>query len=61
MKGCCCEGNKVLKELAHMRSVAEKAAKMDDCVYILYKAGDKYLFCKEGEPYNGVLVEYILP
>ena len=58
---CCCEGNKVLKEFIHMRSVAEKAAKMDNAVYILYKDGELYKFCKEGEDYKGELVEYILP
>ena len=41
---CCCEGNKVLRELEHMRSVAEKAAKMDNAVYILYKDGELYKF-----------------
>lgn len=44
-----------------MRSVAEKAAKMDNAVYILYKDGDVYKFCKDGEEYKGKFVEYILP
>lgn len=44
-----------------MRSIAEKAAKMDDCVYILYKKNDVYYFCKEGEKFNGILVEYVFP
>lgn len=61
MKECLCEGNKVLRELEHMRSVAEKAAKMDDSIYILYKHNGVYKFCKEDEEYNGELVEYILP
>lgn len=61
MKTCICEGNKRLKELVHIRSIAEKAAKMDECVYILYKFGDIYRFCKDGERYNGEFVEYILP
>ena len=58
---CGCEGNKDLKILERMRGIAEKAAKMDDCVYILYKKGDVYYFCKEGEEYHGVLVEYVFP
>lgn len=44
-----------------MRGIAEKAAKMDDCVYILYKKDDVYYFCKEDEEYHGVLVEYVFP
>ena len=58
---CGCEGNKDLKILERMRGIAEKAAKMDDCVYILYKKDDVYYFCKEGEEYHGVLVEYVFP
>lgn len=61
MRGCCCEGNKALKELNHMRGVALKAAKMDECVYILYKQGDIYKFCREDEKYNGIFIEYVLP
>ena len=58
---CGCEGNKDLKILERMRGIAEKAAKMDDCVYILYKKDDVYYFCKEGEEYHGFLVEYVFP
>ena len=58
---CGCEGNKDLKSLERVRSIAEKAAKMDDCVYILYKKDDIYYFCKEGESFNGKLIEYIFP
>ena len=58
---CGCEGNKDLKILERMRGIAEKAAKMDDCVYILYKKDDVYYLCKEGEEYHGVLVEYVFP
>lgn len=61
MKNCLCQGNKSMKELEHMRSIAEKAASMDDCVYILYRIGDVYRFCRESEAYNGVFVEYIYP
>lgn len=58
---CGCEGNKDLKSLERMRGIAEKAAKMEDCVYILYKKDDVYYFCKEGEGFNGILVEYVFP
>lgn len=58
---CGCEGNKDLKSLERMRSIAERAAKMEDCVFILYKKDDVYSFCKEGEEYNGDFVEYIFP
>ena len=40
MKNCLCQGNKSMREMEHMRSIAEKAAVMDECVYILYKVGD---------------------
>ena len=44
-----------------MRGIAEKAAKMEDCVFIVYKKDDVYYFCKEGEDYVGDLVEYVFP
>ena len=50
-----------MKSLERVRSIAEKAAKMDDCVYILYKKDDIYYFCKEGESFKGNLIEYIFP
>ena len=34
MKNCLCQGNKSMREMEHMRSIAEKAAVMDECVYI---------------------------
>lgn len=58
---CGCEGNKDLKNLERMRGIAEKAAQMEDCVFIIYKKDDVYYFCKENEHYNGVLVEYVFP
>jgi hypothetical protein len=58
---CCCEGNKDLKSLERMRGIAGKAAKMEDCVFVIYKKDDVYYFCKEGEDYNGVLIEYVFP
>lgn len=58
---CGCEGNRDLKSLERVRGIAEKAAKMEDCVFVLYKKDDVYYFCKEGEEYNGVLVEYVFP
>ena len=61
MKKCFCEGNKALKDLEHIRKIAEKAAKMDNSAYIIYKTGEIYNFCKEGEKFNGILTEYVLP
>lgn len=58
---CGCEGNKDLKNLERVRGIAEKAAKMEDCVFILYKNKDVYSFCKEGEEYNGTFMEYVFP
>lgn len=50
-----------MRELDHMRSIAEKAASMDGRVYILYKVGDTYRFCREDEAYSGVFVEFVFP
>lgn len=61
MKNCLCHGNKLMRELEHMRSLAEKAAFMDGCVYILYRVGDVYRFCREDEAYSGEFVEFIFP
>lgn len=61
MRKCICEGNKALKDLQHMRDLAGKAAKMDNSVYIIYKTGEIYQFCKKGENFNGEMVEYVLP
>lgn len=61
MKNCLCQGNKLMREREHMRSLAEKAAMLDNCAYILYKQGDVFLFCKEGESYKGEFVEYVFP
>lgn len=58
---CGCEGNKDLKNLERVRGIAEKASKMEDSVFIIYKKDDVYYFCKEGEAYNGVMIEYIFP
>lgn len=61
MKNCLCQGNKLMRELEHMRSLAEKAASMDGRVYILYKVGDIYRFCREDEAYSGTFVEFVFP
>ena len=50
-----------MREMEHMRSIAEKAAVMDECVYILYKVGDVYKFCRECENWSGEFVEFIFP
>ena len=50
-----------MREMEHMRSIAEKAASMDECVYILYKVGDVYKFCREGENWSGEFIEFIFP
>lgn len=61
MNRCICEGNKALRELEKVREIALKAAKMDNSMYIIYKNEEIYYFCKKGEQYNGILVEYVLP
>ena len=40
-----------------MRGIAEKAAKMENCVFIIYKRDDVYYFCKEGEEHSGEMIE----
>ena len=50
-----------MKDLERVRGIAEKAAKMEDCAFIVYRKDDAYYFCKEGEGYHGELVEYVLP
>lgn len=61
MKNCLCNGNKVMRELEHMRSLAGKAADLDGCIYILYRIDGVYKFCREDEAYIGDFVEYIFP
>lgn len=61
MKNCLCSGNKVMRELEHMRFLAKKAADLDGCIYILYRIDGVYKFCREDEAYIGELVEYIFP
>lgn len=61
MKLCPCQGNNALKQLERVRSIAEKAARMDNCVYIIYRMEDVYMFCKEGEGFKGTFIEYVFP
>ena len=58
---CCCEGNKDLKNLERIREIAAKAAQMEECVFVVYKRGDVYYFCKEDEEFNGEMIEYVFP
>ncbi len=50
-----------MRELEHMRSVAEKAALLEGCVYVLYRQDDVFRFCRDGEYYAGEFVEYVFP
>lgn len=71
-KPCICEGNKALREIAHMRELARKACALENyglpenapiIVYVLLKKGDTYKFTSE-ENYrvtDGEIVEYIYP
>ena len=60
-KICLCEGNMDMKNLERVRGIAEKAAKMEDYTFIIYRKGDTYYFCKDGEEYDGEMVEYVMP
>ena len=50
--GCACENKKRMADIAKMRSLARKAAKMERKVYILYEKGGVFNFCPRGEMLN---------
>ena len=57
---CGCENRKRMQDLAKVRELAKKAARMEGRVYVLYeKAGGVYGFVAEGEEYEGKLVELV--
>lgn len=56
---CGCENRKRQEDLARMRGLAKKAAKMEGRVYVLYEKGGVFGFAPEGCPYEGKLVEYV--
>lgn len=56
---CGCENRKRQEDLAKMRGLARKAAKMEGRVYVLYEHGGVFGFVPEGCPYEGKLVEYV--
>jgi hypothetical protein len=56
---CWCK-NRDWSTIERIRELAKKSAKMDECVYVLYKKRDgSYGFCKEIDNYLGEFVEYI--
>ena len=58
--GCACENKKRMADIAKMRSLARKAAKMEGKVYILYeKDGVFQFFAREAKMFNGKLIEYV--
>lgn len=57
--GCACENKKRMADIAKMRSLARKAAKMEGKVYILYEKDGVFNFCPRGETFNGKLIEYV--
>ena len=56
---CGCENRKRQEDLAKMRVLARKAAKMEGRVYVLYEKGGVFGFVPDGFPYDGKLVEYV--
>lgn len=57
--GCACENKKRMADIAKMRSLARKAAKMEGKVYILYEKDGVFNFCPRVEMFNGKLIEYV--
>lgn len=59
---CWCESVKRMQDIVLMRKLAQKAAKLDNKVYIIYeKNGGVFDFVPEGEEYKGKLIEYVYP
>ena len=56
---CGCENKKRMQDLAKMRELARKAAKLDGVVYVLYENNGVFGFCTETESYQGSFVEYV--
>lgn len=56
---CMCENRKRQEDMARMRSLARKAARLEGRVYVLYERDGRFGFVADGEPYNGRLVEYV--
>lgn len=57
--GCTCENKKRMADIAKMRSLARKAAKMEGKVYTLYERDGVFNFCPRGEMFKGKLIEYV--
>lgn len=56
---CGCENRKRMQDIARMRELAKKAARMEGRVYVLYEQGGVFGFVADGESYRGRLVEYV--
>lgn len=57
---CGCENVKRMRDIAAVRSLAEKYAAMDGCVCILYeKADGTFGFVCEDMEYEGKMIEYV--
>lgn len=57
--GCACENKKRMADIAKMRSLARKAAKMEGKVYALYEKDGLFNFCPRDKEFNGKLIEYV--
>lgn len=56
---CGCENKKRMQDLCKVRELAKKAAKLDEAVYIVYERGGVFGFVREGDPYEGKLLELV--
>jgi hypothetical protein len=58
---CRCLLDKWQRDLQKQRELAQKAAVMEQCIYVVYENNGKYNFCKESTFSDnlGELVEYI--
>lgn len=59
---CWCENVRRMQDIVLMRKLAQKSAKLDNKVYIIYeKSSGVFDFVPEGEGYDGKLIEYVYP
>lgn len=56
---CGCENRKRMEDLARVRDLARKAARLDGRVHVLYENGGVFGFVPEGFPYEGRMVELV--
>lgn len=58
---CECENLKKRLNFGVMKSLAKKAATLDRVNYVIYEKDGLFNFCVEGEKYEGMFVELVVP